>query len=616
MLDNSKWGKVPPAAFASDLVSGSPVNVLTYGADPTGVADSTTAFADAYAAVVADGGGVVYVPRGFYLVSQMPAWGHNGVSLRCESPGELGGGTTISQTSTVGDFLTITGANDWVDDCFFKPSVRTTGFQIVFRGAFQGGTRRVKTYYAYNGVKIDGSSEVRISSLTNKFMLGTQGYVYTGTAGAPSYGHVFDHYLADNPYPATGVLVYDHVVTWSTNLSVAQGQVVYVNGNVYQAANNGITAAVGAGPSGFPAGTTPESAFTNTITDGTVQWYFVSQTLNALVWDSYAYSLRGYTAVLMDGYGGLLISDTANTGTSYPKFGELNDIETDHNYTDGQRIWAGVNFQMVNGYCGTSATGNGISTQPPFKGELVIDASRCMGNAMNGILINTGKHITITNNFLMSNSMKTSGFYHGVAVGNSVTNFIIKDNHAGTDDDTVSNQQGYGVFVNGGGVADYYDIEGNICGGQNISGCVKDYALGARRTVQNDDNTGFTSQQASPLFSGTVTFNNNPAVGPALSSGCANPMTVAGGAMGALPTGSGEVLVIDPSTGENGKYLLGGNSVKFVGSSQNGVKWVDSSCSPGAGQESICYSSGYKIVNNTGASRDYCVFETIIRNFN
>src|SRR5262245_28177585 len=44
------------------------VNVRDYGADPTGVADSTTAFNDAIAAIPTTGG-VVEVPPGLYLVN-------------------------------------------------------------------------------------------------------------------------------------------------------------------------------------------------------------------------------------------------------------------------------------------------------------------------------------------------------------------------------------------------------------------------------------------------------------------------------------------------------------------------------------------------------------------
>ena len=44
-------------------------NVMDYGADPTGTADSATAFANARGAAQAAGGGMVYVPMGTYLLN-------------------------------------------------------------------------------------------------------------------------------------------------------------------------------------------------------------------------------------------------------------------------------------------------------------------------------------------------------------------------------------------------------------------------------------------------------------------------------------------------------------------------------------------------------------------
>ncbi len=44
-------------------------NILDYGADPEGKEDSTAAFCAAFeAAMVADGGGIVYFPKGDYKI--------------------------------------------------------------------------------------------------------------------------------------------------------------------------------------------------------------------------------------------------------------------------------------------------------------------------------------------------------------------------------------------------------------------------------------------------------------------------------------------------------------------------------------------------------------------
>lgn len=50
-----------------------PYNVLRYGADPTGVAISTTAFTNALAVAVTGGSGVIYAPFGTYLIGALSA---------------------------------------------------------------------------------------------------------------------------------------------------------------------------------------------------------------------------------------------------------------------------------------------------------------------------------------------------------------------------------------------------------------------------------------------------------------------------------------------------------------------------------------------------------------
>lgn len=56
------------------MIEGAPINVLDYGADPTGVANSTTAFnaAIAYARTL-PAGGSVYIPEGTYAVTEINA---------------------------------------------------------------------------------------------------------------------------------------------------------------------------------------------------------------------------------------------------------------------------------------------------------------------------------------------------------------------------------------------------------------------------------------------------------------------------------------------------------------------------------------------------------------
>ena len=61
------------------MITGAPVNVLDYGADPTGVANSTDAFYAAASAINAADGGHLIVPAGTYIVGKQTFAGATGL---------------------------------------------------------------------------------------------------------------------------------------------------------------------------------------------------------------------------------------------------------------------------------------------------------------------------------------------------------------------------------------------------------------------------------------------------------------------------------------------------------------------------------------------------------
>jgi hypothetical protein len=81
--------------------------VTAYGADQTGVADSTSAFEDAIAAAGAAGGGTVIVPRGSYSATDIDVAVDN-VTV------EMSGGATITTTSATGSIFVLSGADNFV----------------------------------------------------------------------------------------------------------------------------------------------------------------------------------------------------------------------------------------------------------------------------------------------------------------------------------------------------------------------------------------------------------------------------------------------------------------------------------------------------------------------
>jgi hypothetical protein len=468
------------ARTGADKLNDAWVSVTDFGADPTGVADSTSAFAAAYDRVVAMGGGTLYVPQGTYLATILPTIAQNGVVLQCAGNGAEGGGVRLAQTSTSGDFLTISGQHDWVRNCEFEPTVRiTSGYQITFNNSFMSGAEYLRVQRGYNGIHVYGSVETHLTEISLRSLLGIDGLRYDGAVAQQSYGLTATKLLMDNPYPGTG---YGPVKAWATGTSYSINDIVRVNNNIYQCSTAGTSAGSGSGPSGLPSGTTPASAFTGTITDGGVRWKFVAATLNWIVQDNYSTSLRMNNVNSINGYNGWLEQDTAATGTSHPKFNIINNYEGDHNYNNAARLSAGYDNEIVNSWFGSSLSTHGIELTSAYKGAMLLTTSRITANYAAGIAVGGGTGNIIFGNEISSNSISGSGASNGIEIAADVSKFIISANTLGADVDIGINLQDYGVKV-ATGSSDYYDIVNNICAAENVSGCVSDGGTGINKTI-------------------------------------------------------------------------------------------------------------------------------------
>lgn len=457
-----------------------PVNPVWYGADPTGAADSSTAVSNAYSAVVASGNGQLVFPAGTFKIATFPAITAQGITIQCA--GKLA--TVLQQDAASGDFITFTGSASGIQNCTLEPLQRmTSGYQVTL-SCFTCFARDLRLNYHYNGINISSATETKVSNIDLRQGLGLTDVQYIGTVSVGSYGTTLSNIVSDHFYPlATSVA---GVRTWATSTAYSLGQTTLVNGRIYQVSTAGTSAGAGGGPSGLPSGTTPASAYTNTITDGTVQWKFVAQQVIGLRQESYSYSLRVNNSAFLNGYQGYLSADTANTGSSYPKFNYFNNIEIDHSYHTGMKLTAGVTHQVNNSWIGSSLSNNGIQTDSTYKGEFSIMNSRISGNAETGILLNGTSVYLVTGNFITSNGIKTAATYNGVTVAANVTRFIISGNHFGVDPDIGSSQTSYGVAIVAG-TSNYYNIVNNICAGGNTAGCILDGGTGVNKTLTGNN---------------------------------------------------------------------------------------------------------------------------------
>jgi pectate lyase-like protein len=185
---------------ASAAVTGSPdwANVTSYGADPTGASDSTSAFENAIAAIASAGGGVVYVPAGTYAISS---------TLTCTTVPAyfLGDGAWAS-------IISFTGTGD----CFRIYDSSTYGGRKKFGGGFVGIT--------IDGTKAGaGSSGLHVGDLLQyELDLTVQNFSGTGSIGVhldnnyywmeQLYGRIYAQYCTSN-------VVFDWTSSTSTTSS-------------------------------------------------------------------------------------------------------------------------------------------------------------------------------------------------------------------------------------------------------------------------------------------------------------------------------------------------------------------------------------------------------------
>lgn len=147
------------------MITGAPLNVLDYGADPTGVADSSTAIKTAIDAAGAAGGKGVYLPKGTYLLGstlQYTAIANNrNITL-------FGDGSSVSiiKKGFNGDLITITGVgqNEFLNLGFNGDVATRTGKGIVFSGSSFRPVISNCTFLGFAGPAIEFGADSGVSA--------------------------------------------------------------------------------------------------------------------------------------------------------------------------------------------------------------------------------------------------------------------------------------------------------------------------------------------------------------------------------------------------------------------------------------------------------------------
>lgn len=196
------------------------INPVWWGADPTGVADSLSAFNSAFAASKN-----VFVPAGTFKFSAAPTLPAAAFTLRCSS----WQATTLETNFATGDFLTLANAGSKISDCGFNSLVtRTSGSYITDTG----GNQNLQNLYmlaAYIGILADGTltniDNAIIRNLTPLATASGGAAIQVGDASHAPVSVTINSLQVDNPnasQPSYGV----HVVN-SDDLKIANSGIIH-----------------------------------------------------------------------------------------------------------------------------------------------------------------------------------------------------------------------------------------------------------------------------------------------------------------------------------------------------------------------------------------------------
>lgn len=224
--------------------------------------------------------------------------------------------------------------------------------------------------------------------------------------------------------------------------------------------------------------------------------------------DSYGYSLVVNKAALINGKHALAMNDTANTGSSYPIWAYVWDLEADHSYGNCVNLAGGEGFFMMGSWIGSSRGNNGVKLGASFRGESQIIGCRIYGNWFYGILFDAGPvHTIIANNFIGDNNVSNSAAVSGIGLVTGCAGITITGNKVGDCIGVAGNNQKYGVLING--ACTDLDISHNDLTG-NVDGALFLAAAGTRCRIEDNRGHNPIGGAALALSASPFTYTAGP----------------------------------------------------------------------------------------------------------
>ena len=447
----------------------------TYGGDPTGVSDTTTAFNAAKAACLSTtagkvSGGTIWMGGGNHSFTQQIT-----ISGNCnfESVGPTSSLVTVSGIS--GDWLTIDPAAN---------GISVGGFQVVNGGSWTTGyavnccgpSNRIHDLWTvgtpHNLHHSVGSETVfeRVNftdSVLSPSVLcdNNRGNIYGARWSNSQISTVVGIITSGTYNSGTGAVV----LTFGASPNLKVGASMLVSGLTGTGAFAGINGTYTiTGVTGTTISFTASTGLgASTITGGIVNRAGITGFEQGLQCNSFTFN---NVATLFTDTCFLADNNTVDTES----FTVMDDFECDASQ-HGIIFNGSSGINIVNSYS-LAAAGSGISFGSTFAGFASISNSQLRDSSAYGILNNgTSGSVQITGNTISGNAGGN------IAIGSNVKNFMITGNKIqipGAFDPTAS----YGIFI-GAGTSDYYSVQSNVCYAPSLIVPLSDGGTGVNKIV-------------------------------------------------------------------------------------------------------------------------------------